>query len=74
VPDEPAELVFDLQPISHLFRRGHRIRLAIAGADRDQFASPPGPPPTWTIARGAGSWVELPVIERGAAGAAETVQ
>ncbi len=73
VPGEPAVLVFDLQPISHLWRRGHRIRLAIAGADRDHFAIPPGPPPTWTIARGAGSWVELPVVERDEAGAAETV-
>jgi hypothetical protein len=63
VPGEPAELVFDLQPISHLWRRGHRIRLAIAGADRDQFARLPGPPPVWTLARGAGSWLELPVVE-----------
>ncbi len=63
VPGEPAELVFDLQPISHLWRRGHRIRLALAGADRDQFANPPGPPPTWLFERGAASWLELPVIE-----------
>jgi len=63
VPGEPAVLVFDLQPISHLFRRGHRIRLAIAGADRDQFATLPGPPPVWILERGAASWLELPVVE-----------
>jgi predicted acyl esterase len=55
--------VFDLQPISHRFRRGHRIRLALAGADRDQFAALPGPPPVWILERGAGSWLELPVVE-----------
>jgi len=63
VPGEPAEVVFDLLPISHLFRRGHRIRLAIAGADRDQFAAPLGTPPVWIFERGAGSWLELPVVE-----------
>ncbi len=63
VPGERAELVFDLQPISHQFRRGHRIRLAIAGADRDQFAALPGPDPVWTFERGAGSWLELPVVD-----------
>lgn len=63
VPGQATELTFDLQPISHRFRRGHRIRLALAGADRDQFASPAGPPPVWTFERGAGSWLELPVVE-----------
>ena len=29
VPGQATELVFDLQPISHRFRRGHRIRLAL---------------------------------------------
>jgi len=70
VPGEPAELVFDLLPLSHRFRRGHRIRLAIAGADRDQFAPLPGPPPVWVFERGAASWLELPVVERSPAGAA----
>ncbi len=63
VPGQATELVFDLQPISHRFRRGHRVRLALAGADRDQFAALPGPPPVWTFERGAGSWLELPVVE-----------
>ncbi len=63
VPGEAATLVFDLQPISHLWRPGHRVRLAIAGADRDQFAPPPGPLPVWNLERGEGSWLELPVVE-----------
>jgi len=37
VPGEVTELRFSLFPISVLFRQGHRIRLAIAGADRDTF-------------------------------------
>jgi putative CocE/NonD family hydrolase len=34
---EIVEVAFDLQPISWLFRRGHRVRLALAGADADHF-------------------------------------
>jgi hypothetical protein len=63
VPGVAATLVFDLLPVSHRFRAGHRIRLAIAGADRDHFAPVAGPPPVWTIVRGADSWLELPVVE-----------
>lgn len=36
-PGAIAELRFDLLPVSYLFRRGHRIRVAIAGADTDNF-------------------------------------
>jgi putative CocE/NonD family hydrolase len=35
---EVNELTFNLFPTSVLFRKGHRIRLAIAGADKDTFA------------------------------------
>jgi putative CocE/NonD family hydrolase len=37
IPGEVAEVTFDLLPISWLFERGHRIRMALAGADRDHF-------------------------------------
>jgi putative CocE/NonD family hydrolase len=30
IPGEPAELVFDLAPVSHVFKAGHRIRLIIS--------------------------------------------
>ncbi len=42
----PAELVFDLQPTSKVFRAGHRIRISLTGAEQGTFetlvfASPP---------------------------------
>lgn len=36
-PGEVARVVLDLQPVSWLFRKGHRVRLALAGADADHF-------------------------------------
>ncbi len=36
-PGEPAELSFALFPTSVLFRRGHRIRVAVAGHDAGNF-------------------------------------
>ncbi|MFO0604693.1 MAG: CocE/NonD family hydrolase C-terminal non-catalytic domain-containing protein [Polyangiales bacterium] len=38
---EVAALTFELLPISHLWRRGHRVRLALAAGDADHFARPP---------------------------------
>ena len=38
VPGEPAELELALYPTSYLFKEGHRIRVAIGGADVDHFA------------------------------------
>ncbi len=34
---ETVELRFDLLPVSYLFKKGHRIRIAIATGDRDNF-------------------------------------
>ncbi len=66
VPGGPAELTFDLLPISYLFRSGHRIRLAVGGADADHFANPPGPSPTIRVHRSAArpSHLVLPVVRR----------
>jgi putative CocE/NonD family hydrolase len=64
VPGEVTELMFDLLPTSYLFRQGHSIRIALAGADRDHFALIPSDgPPTWTVLRDAAhpSHVALPV-------------
>lgn len=65
-PGETTQLVFDLLPTSYLFRKGHRIRLAIAGADRDHFEVVPGPPPTFRVHRDAlrPSHVVLPTMAR----------
>ncbi len=71
-----VELVFDLQPTAWVFRKGHRIRLAIACADHPTFRlhpklSPADKPnakenivPTITVHRTSThrSHVELPVI------------
>ncbi len=69
VPGEVVELVIDLLPTSYLFARGHRIRVAIAGADRDHFAIFPELPPTVEIHRTPAlpSALALPVVPRAAA-------
>jgi putative CocE/NonD family hydrolase len=67
VPGEVAELAFDLLPISVRFEAGWRIRLAIAGADRDVFAPIPGcEAPEITVERNSrhASFIDLPIIPR----------
>lgn len=39
-PDETTEVNISLQPASFLFKKGHRIRLAIGGLDSDHFKAP----------------------------------
>jgi len=41
VPGEVTELQFGLLPVSVLVRKGHRLRVAIAGHDKDTFARIP---------------------------------
>jgi putative CocE/NonD family hydrolase len=55
VPGEVAEISFELWATSVLIREGHRLRIAIAGADADTFARYPldGGTPTITIERNA---------------------
>lgn len=55
----------DLLPVSHLFRAGSRIRVAIAGADRDHFAQVPrGEVATFQVHRGGSraSRLVLPIV------------
>ena len=64
IPGEPAEITFGLQPISALVRAGHRLRVGLAGCDRDTFTPVPAEgKPEWWIFRNAerASWIELPV-------------
>lgn len=66
VPGEAAELSFGLLPTSYRFRQGHRIRVAVAGADKDHFALIPADgPPRIRVHRDAArpSRVVLPVVE-----------
>ena len=63
-PGEIVPLTLDLLPISYQFKKGHRIRIALAGADKDHFQPLDGPPPTWEIWHTSDqpSHIELPVI------------
>ena len=67
VPGELAELSFELHPTSALFRKGHRIRIAIAGADLGSFDRVPADGDVAiTVSRNRthASFVDLPVVER----------
>lgn len=61
----PTELRMDLHPTSTVFDAGHRIRVAIAGADADNAEEVDDEPPTVRIYRSAEhpSGIELPVVE-----------
>jgi putative CocE/NonD family hydrolase len=66
-PGQIAELKFGLQPISVLIKKGHRLRIAIAGADKDTFARIPAEEsPTISVLRNKAnrSSIELPVPGR----------
>jgi uncharacterized protein len=66
-PGQSTTIRFALYPTSVLLRKGHRIRLALAGADGDIFQRyPPQGTPTWTIYRDAtrDSFLELPRRQR----------
>jgi putative CocE/NonD family hydrolase len=68
VPGEVAELTFELWATSALIRKGHRIRVAVAGADADSFLRYPksGEVPTLNVERNQlhPSCVRLPMKER----------
>ncbi len=65
VPGEVAELTFDLWATSVLIKEGHRIRIAVAGADADTFLRYPrdGGTPELTVHRSSAypSHVVLPL-------------
>lgn len=64
IPGEAARIRFALYSTSVLLRKGHRIRVALAGADAGLFQRyPTDGTPTWTIYREAqrASFIELPV-------------
>ena len=67
VPGQVAELKFGLQPISVLVKKGHRLRVAIAGHDKDTFIRVPAEgTPTVAVQRNSRglSMIDLPVIKR----------
>jgi len=63
-PGEVATIRFSLFPTSVLLRKGHSIRIALAGADASLFQRYPATgTPTWSVyrERGRSSFLELPV-------------
>jgi predicted acyl esterase len=66
VPGEVAELTFGLLPTSVLIRKKHRIRVAIAGHDKDTFARIPPEETPITVARNKlhASLINLPITAR----------
>ena len=63
-PGEPARIRFSLYATSVLLRKGHRIRVALAGADTSDFQRYPAQgTPRWTVYRETrrASFVDLPV-------------
>ena len=65
VPGETAVIEIRLNPISVRIERGHRVRVAIAGADAAIFRRVPADgTPTLTLERNSEhtSFVELPVV------------
>jgi putative CocE/NonD family hydrolase len=65
-PGVPATIHFAMYPTSVLLRKGHRIRVALAGADAGFFQRyPPQGTPTWSVFRDAqrASSIDLPVRE-----------
>ena len=65
VPGEVAEITFDLLPISVLLKKGQRIRMAIAGADKDTFAPiVGGERPEITVERNCvyASYIDIPTV------------
>lgn len=66
-PGRPATIRFSMFPTSVLLRRGHSIRIALAGADASLFQRIPAEgTPAWTVYRepGRASFVELPAKRR----------
>jgi len=67
VPGEITEVKFGLHATSVLIKKGHRIKIAIAGADKDTFIRyPKEGRPTITISRNKEfpSYIKLPIITK----------
>ncbi len=65
LPNQPVELIFDLHPTSYMIKAGHRIRVTITCADKDNALTLElSPPPTITLYRNANyaSYITLPII------------
>lgn len=67
IPGEVFELTFALIPTSVVIQKGQRLRVAIAGHDKDTFARiPKTEVPTINVQRNSryASYIDLPIIEK----------
>jgi hypothetical protein len=63
-PGVAEDITFAISPIAALFKKGHRIRVAIAGADDENLERlPQQGEVTLSLERGAGSYLDLPVAQ-----------
>jgi putative CocE/NonD family hydrolase len=62
---EVGEIELELLPVSYMWRKGHRVRIAIAGADADHFATPAGARTTMSVHRGGARPTRLVLPVRG---------
>ncbi len=64
VPGETVALRFDLLPLAHLFNRGHRLRVTVMGADKDNTEASPAAGASFRLFVGGQqpSLIELPVL------------
>ena len=62
IPGQPAELEFDILPVSMVFKAGHRIRLVIDFADRTTPNLDPAPKVAIYRDSAHKSYVTLPII------------
>ncbi|MES3021745.1 MAG: CocE/NonD family hydrolase [Pseudomonadota bacterium] len=65
-PGVPVRMVFELMPISYIFKAGHRYRLTLTGADpREKLRVQLATAPVWTIYRDAAhpSHLVLPIVK-----------
>ncbi len=63
IPGKPTELVFDILPISMVFKKGHRIRLVVNFADRTTPRCDPAPKVTVYRNSKYISYLTQPIIE-----------
>ena len=64
-PGQPVSLAFELTPTVRLIPAGHRLRLAVAGADhrqRNLAEIKVDPAPHITVVRGADTHIDLPLV------------
>ena len=64
-PNEPFRMDIALQPLSHQFKQGSRVRIAIAPADRSQFLENPERAAVWRMFRDETrrSKIDLPIAK-----------